>query len=89
MARSGGTPLHGGGHRRGLALGVGRPRGRVAVAARPRHAASGLEHAPATYAAGGAAAVLLGTVVFAAWGVDLSGGSQSALAARWSRCARR
>ena len=37
---------------------------------------SSLEHAPATYAAGGTAAVLLGAVAFAAWGVDLPGGSQ-------------
>ena len=37
---------------------------------------SGLEHALATYAAGGAAAVLLGALAFAVWGVDLPGGSQ-------------
>ena len=37
---------------------------------------SGLEHALATYAAGGAAAVLLGALAFAAWGVDLPGGAQ-------------
>ena len=37
---------------------------------------SGLEHALATYAAGAAAAVLLGTLVFVAWGVELRGGSQ-------------
>ena len=37
---------------------------------------SGLEHALATYAAGGAAAVLLGTLALAAWGVELPGGAQ-------------
>lgn len=37
---------------------------------------SGLEHALATYAAGAAAAMLLGVLVFAAWGVDLPGGAQ-------------
>ena len=37
---------------------------------------SGPEHALATYAAGGAAAVLLGAFAFAVWGVDLPGGSQ-------------
>ncbi len=37
---------------------------------------SGLEHALVTYAAGAAAALLLGTLVFATWGVELRGGSQ-------------
>ena len=37
---------------------------------------SGQEHALAVYAAGGAAAVVLGALIFAAWGVDLPGGSQ-------------
>ena len=37
---------------------------------------SGLDHALAAYGAGAAAAVLLGTLVFAAWGVNLPGGAQ-------------
>ena len=37
---------------------------------------SGLEHALATYAAGGVWAVLLGALAFAAWGVELPGGAQ-------------
>ena len=47
--------------------------------------ASGLDHALATYAAGAAAAAVLGTLVFAAWGL----GGLSRPAGRWSRCARR
>ena len=38
--------------------------------------ASGLEHALAAYAAGGVWAVVLGTLVFAVWGIELPGGSQ-------------
>ncbi|MDE2934515.1 MAG: hypothetical protein OXS47_11725 [Chloroflexota bacterium] len=37
---------------------------------------SGLEHALAIYAAGAAAAVLIGALTFAVWGVELRGGFQ-------------
>ena len=42
----------------------------------PAMQSSGLEHALATYTAGGAAALLIGTLAFAVVGVDLPGGSQ-------------
>ena len=40
---------------------------------------SGLEHALAIYSDGGAAALLLGALALAAWGVERPGGAQSAL----------